>query len=549
MRYSSNSVLKAILICIGFTAINFLIAANSTLWDRDEPRYARVTVEMTGSGNYLVPTFNDEAWADKPPLLYWLMSIPVHIFGPTEVACRFFGVIGTAITLLLTFFIGKKLFDDKAGLWAEAILATTLLMLFVGTSAIVDGVLLPLIVGAMAVFTARAGKEIRVFDYIVIGILMGIGMLAKGPVGLLPVMVLIAVFWFSRKNRGNFIVHLGFSALSIIIALGIFLIWAIPANKAANGEILRVFVGHHIFDRLMKPMESHGGGILLYLPYYPAVIIAGFFPWTIFLPGALSLIIAKRIGVPGTRNILISWAAVPVILMTFAATKLPHYILFAWPAMAVMVGGSLASEKDVFCERDRKWLRGGIWFFIPIGLGLASGLIAAGYFLKIEELKFPGLICGLIIIIMTIICCKLQLEERFKNSATGTLSGIIILLLPILFGLLPAIESSKISPSLAKGVKEKTNYNISVAAYKYDEPTLNFYIGRKITRLRNENEVIEWLKGADRQVLIIPKKVFDEIMKKSYDIKFEQIASKKGINYSKGTEIIEVIAVVNKNLQ
>lgn len=130
-----HSLAKALLICAGFTALYLLIAGSSTLWDRDEPRYARVTAEMVESGNYLVPTFNGEVWFDKPILLYWLMSVPVRLLGPSEIACRFTGVMGTAVTLLLTFFIGKKLYDAKAGLWAEAILGTTLLMLFVGSSA------------------------------------------------------------------------------------------------------------------------------------------------------------------------------------------------------------------------------------------------------------------------------------------------------------------------------------------------------------------------------------------------------------------------------
>jgi 4-amino-4-deoxy-L-arabinose transferase-like glycosyltransferase len=68
-----------------------LFAGSSTLWDRDEALYARATVEMIESGNYFVPTFNGEAWADKPILLYWLMSVPVRLFGPSEVACRLAG--------------------------------------------------------------------------------------------------------------------------------------------------------------------------------------------------------------------------------------------------------------------------------------------------------------------------------------------------------------------------------------------------------------------------------------------------------------------------
>jgi 4-amino-4-deoxy-L-arabinose transferase-like glycosyltransferase len=552
-------LVKALLICAGFIALYLLIAGSSTLWDRDEPRYARVTVEMVESGNYLVPTFNGKIWFDKPILLYWLMSVPVRILGPTELACRFAGVMGTAATLLLTFFIGKKLFGEKAGLWAEAVLGTTLLMLFVGSSALVDGVAMPFIVGAMAIFINRQGNKIRAFDAGAIGILIGLGMLAKGPLGLLPVFVMIPILWFGRENIGGFIRNSLWICLAVVIAAGIFLLWAIPANRAADGELFRVFFGKHIVGRAISPMEGHGGNFLLYLPYYPAIMVAGFFPWVIFLPGAFSAIIGNRIAPSAclhkqtegatTRNILLSWIIVTVVLMTIVATKLPHYILFAWPAMAVMTGAVIAGTgENIFNERDRKWLRGGIWFSGLVGLGIAIGLIGIGHFTKIAGLVMPGLICGVIALTMTAICCYLQVKEKFTANAKIILAGILVIIMSLLFILLPAVESIKISPFIAKAIRKKTRQSVPVAMYKYAEPTLNFYIGRKITLLHNENEAIDWLESKETRVLIIPKKDFDEIRDKTHGVILEEIASKKGVNYSKGKSL-DVTALVSFELR
>jgi 4-amino-4-deoxy-L-arabinose transferase-like glycosyltransferase len=105
-RIFSAPLLAALLIF----CLYLLIASRSTLWDRDEPRYTSVTVEMVRSGNYLVPTLEGKAWPDKPVLLYWLMSIPVRLFGPSELACRFWAAVGSAITCILTYAIGKRLF-------------------------------------------------------------------------------------------------------------------------------------------------------------------------------------------------------------------------------------------------------------------------------------------------------------------------------------------------------------------------------------------------------------------------------------------------------
>jgi 4-amino-4-deoxy-L-arabinose transferase-like glycosyltransferase len=454
-------------------------------------------------------------------------------------------VAGTAITLFLTFFIGNRLFSAKAGLWAEAILATNLLMIVVGSSAVVDGVLLPFIVGAMAVFVSRAGKTIRIIDVISCGALMGLGMLAKGPMGLAPVPVMAVCLWFGRKDRTGLVGNLAKVGLMMIAAIGIFMAWAIPANKAMGGELLRVFGGQNILARTFEPMESHGGNFFLYLPYYPAVMIAGFFPWALFLPGSFSAVIGKRIGTGNSRNILMSWIAVTVILMTLAATKLPHYMLFVWPAIAIMAGGTIAAGENVLNERDKKWLRGGAWFLGPVGLSIGAGLIVAGYLLRKEGLQAPGTICGLEILVMTVICCILQIRERFTVSAGATLAGVLVLIAPLLFGLLPGIEAVKISPSIAGAIKEKTGKDVPVAMYEYAEPSLIFYTGRKIKRLRREAEAIEWLKTAGQRVLIIPRKDYDDIRQKSGAAGFEEIVSKKGINYSKGTSV-EVIAIMRK---
>ena len=123
--------LIVILIALVIIGTYMFMNTRTTLWDRDEPRYAQVVLEMVESGNYVVPTLNSETWLAKPPLLYWMMSIPVRIFGPTEFACRFFSAIGAGMTCLLTFIIGKRLFGTETGLWTMPILASNLLVLVV----------------------------------------------------------------------------------------------------------------------------------------------------------------------------------------------------------------------------------------------------------------------------------------------------------------------------------------------------------------------------------------------------------------------------------
>ncbi len=542
-----NGWKAAILIAFLIMGVYLFMSTRTTLWDRDEPRFTRATVEMIESGNYLVPTFNGQLWADKPILFYWLMTVAIRLFGPTEFACRFWGGIGTAVTSLLTFFIGKRLLGVKSGLWAMVILASTLMMLSVGTLATIDAVLLPFIVAAMWIFIQSALSGTYISHIILMGIALGAGMLAKGPMGLQPLIVIAVTLWLGRKaglSVRRFVWQLG---AALIIGCLIFLAWAIPANNATDGEFLRIFIGRHVLTRAIKPMEQHGGNFLLYLPYYLPVIIAGFFPWTLHLPGAISSVIGGRIGGQYCRALLIGWVVPIFILMTLAATKLPHYIIFIWPGLALAVAGTIsAAEQNILTARDRIWLRRGVWFFSPFALLTALVLMIGPWFVKIPGLRWSGLASGAVLLVMAMIAIHHQRADRPQTSAIVLLIGMLVFEIPILFGLLPAIEQIKITPAIAQAIKTKTAKEIPIATYKYGEPTLNFYIGRKIEPLHDKEAVISWSRQVGEGVLIIPKDKLDDIQQSFGTLPLEEIASKKGFNYSKG-KIVELIALIRNS--
>ena len=278
---------RAWVLAVVIAGVYLFLSSRTTLWDRDEPRFARATVEMLDSGNYLFPTFDGELRPDKPILIYWLMAVPVSLWGPTELACRFCGAVGTAAACLLIFFIAAKLFDAAVGLWAMCILASSLMMLYIGTAATADAVLLPFMVGQMAVFVGFFNSSRRITAVVILGLTMGGALLAKGPVGLLPLVTILCVTWIvNRHTLGRWrFRELG---LSVCLGIGLFLAWAVPANVATDGEFFRQGIGHHVLQRSFAPLEHHGGGFLWYVLYYLPVILVGFFPWTLFLPGKIT---------------------------------------------------------------------------------------------------------------------------------------------------------------------------------------------------------------------------------------------------------------------
>jgi 4-amino-4-deoxy-L-arabinose transferase-like glycosyltransferase len=538
----SSPWLRVVAIAASVACIYWFIDTRSTLWDRDEPRFARATVEMVESGNYLYPTFNGNLRPDKPILIYWLMSVPVRLLGPTSLACRFCAAIGVAITCVLTFLLGRRFLGVRAGLWSMVVLASTLLVMMIGTAATSDAILLPCMVAIMVVFARDLESGLSWGHVAIMGLALGLGLLSKGPVALLPIPVIVVALWLNRRRGGVTRPFLGHLGGAMVVGVLLFLAWAIPANNATAGEFLRLGIGHHVLARSARPLEHHGGSFLLNLPYYVPVVIVGFFPWSLHLPGAVSAVLGRRVGRGGFRELFLAWTLTIVVVMTLVATKLPHYILFIWPALALAVAGTLAAaSQGTLAERDIRWLRGGVYFFGPVAGGALLAFLAAPFLLRAPGSMIAFWSAAAILLAVSVLAIRQQLENRPQASAATLLAGMIVLLVPLTLGGMPAIENVKISPSLAKVIKQTTPADVPVATFKFGEPTLNFYVGRRIEPLAGEAAVVEWARRPQAGVLVLPRRVLAAIEEREGPLHLTEIASQEGVNYSKGKQL-EIIA-------
>ena len=163
-----------------------LVASSTTLWDRDEPRFARAAVEMWHSGDYMVPRFNGELRPDKPPLVYWCMNPWISWFGATDLAVRMPSIIGSLVMALATFHIGRNLGGIRVGRRALWLLLCMPLPIFIGTAATADGTLLAGVTVSLAVLVDRLIQGQRSGHGVILFAALSCALLAKGPVGLAP---------------------------------------------------------------------------------------------------------------------------------------------------------------------------------------------------------------------------------------------------------------------------------------------------------------------------------------------------------------------------
>jgi len=544
-KNTKTEILMVTLILCAILSLFLLTAASSKLFDRDEPRFARATVEMVQSGNYLVPTFNGELRPDKPILIYWLTSLTARLMGQTELAFRFFAPLGVVITSLLTYLLGRRFFGRKAGILAMVMIPATPLMLMVGTAATTDAVLLAFISLAIFFFYQAYTRGFSWPRTFWLGLTLGAALLTKGPIGLaIPILLIITVIFLGRGKRpisGKIIWPL---VSACVFSIFIFCLWFIPANEATGGEFLNRGLGHHVGNRMLSSFESHGGNFFLYLPYYVMVILAGFFPWTLYLPAGLSALLGDRLGMGEIRPYLLAWIFPTLILMTLVITKLPHYILPIWPALALVSAGVIhAFGQKKLGRRDHRWLRLGPWFFIPIGLALSLVLMGFPWFSPLNKVRGPIFSSGLILLVMMILGLREFRAKRHWSCATVLAVGMILFQINTTLFVLPSLNRYKVSPNIARQIRARTPEQVKVYIYEYNEPSLIFYLDRQpVLQLSSSEDVVAWTKRAEDGVLVIPRSVLEEIEKKYGPLGLTRIGMSRGFSLGHG-KWLELVAL------
>ncbi|MCP4815921.1 MAG: hypothetical protein GY888_25680, partial [Planctomycetaceae bacterium] len=113
--------------------------------------------------------------------------------------------------------------------------------------------------------------------------------------------------------------------------------WYIAVGMQTDGEWLRGFFLVHNVGRFSSTFESHDGGPF----YYLVAICVGMFPWCIFNYQGLRLMVSGLGNDDHLRRaylLLIAWITVWIAVFSISGTKLPHYVLPAYPAVAMFFG-------------------------------------------------------------------------------------------------------------------------------------------------------------------------------------------------------------------
>jgi 4-amino-4-deoxy-L-arabinose transferase-like glycosyltransferase len=324
--------------------------------DRDEARFAQATRQMLETGDFIRIRFQDEARNRKPIGIYWLQAASVAAFSSPESRAiwpyRLPSALAAALAVLLTFGFGSRLLASPgAGFVAAVLLASGLGLVVEAHLAKTDAVLLAAIVagqGALGLVYAatRTGRRAPLSAALVFWLAEAVAILLKGPPG--PMVAFLTAGALSIADRDLGWIK-GLRPVGGILLMGLVAApWMIAIQGATEGRFISDALSHDLLPKLVGAQELHGAPP----GYYLVLAIASFWPGSLFIVPALLWGWQRRRSADG--RFLLAWLVPSWVFFELVPTKLPHYVLPLYPALALLAGGALA---DRFTKPLAGWAR------------------------------------------------------------------------------------------------------------------------------------------------------------------------------------------------
>lgn len=512
--------------------------------DRDESRYAEATVQMLDSGNFVDVRFQDVPRYLQPAGIYWLQAAAVSALGgdvPREIwKHRVVSAAGAVAAVLLTCRIAGVLYGPAEGLLAGVLMALSLLLGVEARTAKIDATLLATILAAQAALLevwrkreADPGPRIAPWLFWVFN---GLGLMLKGPVILLVTLGTLAGLaigerrfrWMARLRPG----------WGVLVMVAIVLPWLAGITWVSGGRFFSEAVGHNLLGKLDHAQQAHGAPPGTYL----ALFILTFWPGSLFLPRLLSWLRGAWRTPQGIFPL--AWVVPTWLVFEAVATKLPHYVLPTYPALAAMTAAALlADPRPAGAGRLARWGAGLALVWTTLWTALGAVLALAGpALLGWFEGVFDPWASGASLIALVALGLAWQAQRRARPGRALVAAGVAAaaLWLSSFAVVLPQLSTIWLSPRIAAEFEAVRPCPDSVlASASYAEPSMVYLVGRE-TKLISAGEAAEYLAGArDCGVALVDARDAGTFLARAGALGFAPRAAGevKGINYSNGRRL------------
>jgi len=508
--------------------------------DRDEPRYMEASAQMLESGNFVDVRFLDQPRYLQPAGIYWLEAGAQKLFGgphDRHVAWpyRIPSLIAAVSAVTLTAYLGATLFGGLTGLVAAALLAVSTLLTAEGRMATIDTVLLlDILLVETALLRAYIDQQRNRESSLGIALLywgaMGCGLMLKGPVVLIPGLATPLALriierqasWFGRlRPRWGW-----------LVTLAVVLPWCIAIGVVSHGAFFSHSVGTNFLGKIGHGQQAHG------LPpgFHLVVFLLAFWPGSLFLVLGLPAIWARH-REPAVR-FLLCWIVPHWLVFEAIATKLPHYVLPTYPAIAILAAATLT--KWPLRRPKAVWARGLMGLYALLWGALALVFVVAGVILlgqSEHRLDYGALIAVFGALPLVLYAFWLLWQAQRQRAAWVVIGAAVVVHAGIFLTVIPNLGLLQLAPRAAALYDDyRPCEDSTLVSVSYSEPSLAFLAGSN-TKLLGVPAASDYLAANPSCALVLVDRrdeaaLTARMLEKGFSL--TEYGRVTGLNYSNG---------------
>jgi 4-amino-4-deoxy-L-arabinose transferase-like glycosyltransferase len=493
--------------------------------DRDEARFAQATKQMLETGEYIDIRFQNEVRYKKPVGIYWLQAAAVKagealgVSRPRTTIWLYrlpslFGAIGA---VLLTYWAALAFVSRRGALIAALMMASSVLLGVEARLAKTDAMLLLTSVAAMGAMAriylaCRRTPETPVgwTQPAILWTAMAAGTLLKGPLVLMFV-VLAAIVLSIADRSARWIWSLrpvaGFAWMILLV-----LPWFLAIVAKSGSDFFVQAVGHDMLGKVTSGQEAHGAPpgfyfVLFWVTFWPGSVLAGL--------AALAIWRSRR--EPGAQ-FLLAWLVPSWLVFEAVMTKLPHYVLPLYPAVAILITGILNSGN---LSKSRWLVRGTIgWFLFPVAIAIAVLIAFIMFGGDLGLIAWPFSTAAVIFGLFAWWLYDVDGPERALLRGMIASVLVAVTVYAVTLRLLPSLfPSAMIAENI--GMTECRPPQVA-STFSYQEPSLVFLMGTD-TRFTDGPGAADFLRGGPCRFAVVDSRS---------ERAFAQRAESIGLRYS-----------------
>lgn len=456
--------------------------------DETPALFAAAGRAMAETGDWLTPRVNGHPRFDKPVLIYWLIGGFSWLLPPAWDPLGSWASTlpsGLAMVALMLALALTVLPRRGAVVALEAALAFALspLVLLWGRASVSDPLLTACVgIGLLGLWRTYATP--RAPFPLLSWLVLGLGVLTKGPVALVIALPTLVLFGFWQRDLGGLVRALR-PLPGVLLALMVAAPWYLLEVWKEGQPFIDSFFGYHNLQRYTAVVNNHAGPwwyygpllLLVSLPFTPLLLLAMASQWRDCwqrrpLRPQASL-----------SRFALAWLVVVVLFFTISATKLPSYLLPALPAMGLLVA---------LVESPPAWLARARWACVALALVLTVGFCTGSLWVPlIQDPEIPDLAGALqrsgvvwisaAVFALAALAGGLLLQRRgASRSGPWLLALQLPMLLWQLFALIPVgeiVDQRRAQPlrQLAAVVRQVHQPDEPLAMVGINKPSLHYY--------------------------------------------------------------------------